>query len=314
MRVLGQLRNRNLPSTVPPILALLRCCVCTVLALLAFAHFAAAQDKTSYFRTIVIEPGPYKGEITCILCSVVVKGDVEGEVVTVGGDVTVYGRVREDIVTSGGSVHLKNGAEATGDIVAVGGLITTAGSVTTPGKDGYVAIPWVYVPGQLSVGWRGALALLGFHFVCVLLPVALLRPRRVRNVTAASRRWVITGLLGAVAIALFSYLFDWMDNHFHSSDAFEVIGVTLFTLLLAIGLAGITLVVGEKFFSGNLFKALAAGTIVLVILELIPIVGFLVLIVASCWAMGAALWSGLGFRPPRPPKNAESSSVLKLTP
>jgi len=109
---------------------------------------------------VTVEQGTHQGSINCFGCSVVVKGDLDGEITTIGGDVTVYGKVRKDVVTVGGAIHLKNGAEVDADVVAIGGGITTEGTMTAPGKDAFASFPWMHLPGQMSIGWRGALALL----------------------------------------------------------------------------------------------------------------------------------------------------------
>jgi len=283
-----------------------------ILLLLVFTTAATAQDKTSFFKTVVVEEGSYKGEITCIGCNVVVRGDVGGETVTIWGDVTVYGRVREEIVAVGGRVQLKNGSEADDEIVAIGGQITTEGTALTPGKAGYTAFPWMHFPGQPSIGWRGALALVGFHLACVLLPTLFLRPRAVRSVAKASRRWFVTGLLGATAIIAFSYGLVALDDYLKASNLVEEILAVCFLAVLGIGIAGISLAIGDRFFPGLVLASLVTGTIVLVLLELIPYAGFLVMLLLVSWATGAALLSGLGFRGPRPPRVPKASTELKL--
>ena len=257
---------------------------------------ASAQERNSYLRRVTIEAGAEHDSINCIGCSVVVKGDLDGEIVTIGGDVTVYGRVRRDIVAVGGTIRLKNGAEVDQDAVAIGGGIATEGVILAPKREGFVALPWMHLPGQLNIAWRGAVSLLGFHAVCIILPLATLRPRRVSNVAAASRRWLVTGLLGAGFTVAVSYLIGWIDDHVRSGDTISAILGTLFLAVFAMGVAGISLAIGERMFQGRVLAAIFAGAILLVILELIPYLGFVVMILAASWASGAALWSGMGFR------------------
>ena len=278
------------------------------------ATASAEQEMNSYLHTVAIDQTPHTGSIHCFGCSVVVSGEVTGEIITIGGNVTVYGKVREDIVAVGGMVYLKNGAEVDADVVAIGGEVTTEGTVVAPGRDGFASLPWIHFPGQLHVGWQGALALLGFHAVCVFLPVFLLRPRRIRNVALASRRWLITGLLGAAAIAGLSLFLDLIDEHANSAETIETVVSILFLAVFALGLAGIILAIGERFFPNHFFGALAVGGALLVVFELIPYVGFVVMILGSCWATGAALWSGMGFHGPNLPENKDAAAVLKLTP
>lgn len=284
-----------------------------VLATLVLATVASAQEINSYFRTVTIVQTPHTGSINCFGCNVVVKGELDGEIVTIGGNVTVYGKVRKEIVTVGGAVHLKNSAEVDSNVTTIGGDITTEGTVLAPEKAGFTSQRWVHLPGQLGISWRGALALFGFHVVCALLPVLFLRPQRVRNVAAASHRWLISGLLGVAAIVATSFLLNWIDENLHSSDTIEKIVSVIFLAILALGIAGITFAIGELLFPKRFFAALLAGGIILVALELTPYVGFTVMVFGSCWATGAALWSGIGFRGPRSPRSKKAPTILKLT-
>ncbi len=271
----------------------------------------ALAEENSYFRAVTLEQGLHQGSVNCFGCSVVVKGELDGEIVTIGGDVTVFGTVRRDIVAVGGAIHLKNGAKVNADVVAIGGRVTTEGNVAGPGK--FDSLPWMHLPGQLSIGWRGALALLGFHAVCVLLPVLLLRPWRVRNIASASSRWLVTGLLGLGAIVAISFLLAFLDEELNAGDTAELVVSVLFLAVLAAGIAGIALAIGERLFPKQLAGALFAGGLLLVVLELIPFLGFVVMVLGSCWATGAALWSGLGFRGPQSPSPRRVPATLKIT-
>ncbi len=285
------------PNSAPAGLGCLAGIVLTCFfAMILGAAAASAQERNSYLRRVTIEPGAQRGSINCFGCSVIVKGDLDGEIVTIGGDVTVYGRVRRDVVAVGGTIRLKNGAEIDSDAVAIGGEIKTEGAILARDREGLVALPWMHLPGQLSIGWRGVVSLLGFHAVCILLPLATLRPRRVRNVAVASHRWLVTGLLGAGFTVALSYLLGWIDDRVRWGDTISTILGTLFLAIFAMGVAGISLAIGDRIFQGRVIAAIFAGGISLVILELIPYLGFVVMILAGSWASGAALWSGMGFR------------------
>jgi len=283
-----------------------------VLACLAMALGAtavSAQERNSYLRRVTIEAGVEHGSINCFGCSVIVKGDLDGEIVTIGGDVTVYGRVRGDVVAVGGTIRLKNGAEVDADAVAIGGEIKTEGVILAQKREGFVALPWMHFPGQLSMGWRGVVSLLGFHIVCIILPLATLRPKRVRNVASASRRWLVTGLLGAGFTVALSYLLAWINDRPRSGDTISAILGTLFLAILVMGVAGISLAIGERIFPVRVIAAIFVGGILLVILELIPYLGFVVMILATSWASGTALWSGMGFREIPAAKDSQAPAV-----
>ena len=277
----------------------------------AFANCAKAE-KNSYFRTVTVEPGARSESINCIGCSVIVKGDLDGEIVTIGGNVTIFGKVRKDIVAVGGNVSLKNGAEADADVVAIGGMVENEGAVMAPHAE-FTSLPWMHFPGQLSFGWRGILALLCFQAISVLLPILTLRPRRIQNVVVASRRWLVTGLVGMAAIVAISLVLNLIDEELHSSDKVELTVVVLFLSVLMVGIAGVTFAIGHRLFSGQIVAAFLTGGLLLVALELIPYLGFLVMVLGSCWATGSALWSGMGFRGPQPPMRQKAPSTLRLT-
>jgi len=241
-----------------------------------------------------------------------VKGDLDGEIVTVGGDVTISGRVRKEVVAAGGRVRLMNGAEADGNIIAIGGMVENEGAVAVPHAV-FTSLPWIHLPGQLSVGWRGILVLLCFHALSVLLPLLTLRPRRIQNVVVASHRWLVTGLVGMAAILVIALVLNLIDEELHADDTVELIVIVLFFAALMVGVAGVTFAIGDRFFPGRIVAAFLIGGLLLVALELVPYLGFVVMVLGSCWATGSALWSGMGFRGPQPPVRQKLPTSLKLT-
>lgn len=172
----------------------------------------------------------------------------------------------------------------------------------------------MHLPGQLSVGSRGLLTLLAFHTLCVLLPILTLRPKRLQNVVVASRRWLVTGLVGMGTIVLISFALVWLDEFFHAGNKTALALVIAFFSILIVGVGGVTFAIGDRFFPGRIFLAFLVGGLLLVALELIPYLGFVVMVLGTCWATGSALWSGLGFRGPQPPPRfRKGPEVLKLT-
>ena len=288
--------------------------VLSALFFLFLAMPASAEDETYSFRTATVAEGLHKGSITCLFCDVVVLGDLQGDVVTIWGSVTVSGKVRNDIVAVGGAVRLKNGAEVDSDVVAIGGPITTEGTVVAPGKEGFVAFPWVHMPGQRSVGWRGVIGLLGFNLVCALLPTLILRPRAVGSVAKVSHRWFLTSVVGFLFIIIYSQGLNALDEYLHSSDLVEGIFAFLFLAILGIGIAGIAFNIGDRLFPSLLLPSLLAGSVILTALDLVPYLGLLAMFLAASWATGSALWSGLGFRGPRLPETPKPTAELKLIP
>jgi len=191
-------------------------------------------------------------------------------------------------------------------------MVENEGAVIAP-HGMFISLPWMHLPGQLSLGWRGVLVLLCFHAISILLPILILRPRRIQNVVVASRRWLVTGMAGMAAIVVVSFVLDLLDEELHAGDTFELIVTALFLAILMVGIAGVTFAIGDRFFPGRVIAAFLTGGLLLVGLELIPYLGFLVLVLGSSWAVGAALWGGLGFRGPQPPMRQKVPASLKLT-
>jgi len=273
---------------------------------------AAADDKTSYFRSVTIDQGPFQGSVTCIFCDVVVRGDLQGDAVAIWGSITVNGKVQGEVVAVGGAISLKNGADAS-NVVAIGGMVSSESQSSAQSKKAFTSLPWIHLPGQRSVGWRGVVALLGFNIACTLLPTLILRPRAIRSVAKTSQRWFVTSACGILAVIIYSYFLVALDEYLHVSDTVESVFTFLFLAVLVLGIGGICFAIGDRLFPGLLFVSLGAGAIILTALELIPYLGLLAVIAATAWAVGSAIFSGLGFRGPRPPKLSRLGTELKLT-
>jgi hypothetical protein len=82
------------------------------------------------------------GNLVRVGQSVVVDADedVRGNVVVVFGDCEVFGRVEGNVVTVGGGLHLRDDAEVTGKVVAIGGLLTADAGTETGDT---VALDWL---------------------------------------------------------------------------------------------------------------------------------------------------------------------------
>jgi len=247
--------------------------------------------------------------------NVTVEEDQEvDDAVAYGGSLFIKGRVRNDAVAFGGNVQLGPHAVVGGDAVAFGGNIERESGakvhgqvLSFGGKSGGLSaigpsekksrssdrhsgsgIFWLLI--QFAIYFA-----LGFVFI-------MFAPRPMKQLESEIRRdplrCALTGLLGALAIAGLAVLLT-----------ITVIGIP-FTLVLvvvtAVGIAmGYSAVASEVGTRLPVLRAnrktqaavLALGILVLLVLQLIPVLGKLVLAATSCVALGATIRTRFGTRP-----------------
>jgi hypothetical protein len=277
---------------------------------------ARAKDPDDHLRVIrnlILEKGETAGDIVCFSCSVVVRGTVTGDIVTFGGDVEVVGSVAGDVAAIGGRVRLHQGAKVEGDVTAFGGAFVSAPQAVVGGSEQDFA--WFFWPGQRRPTFRGALALLAFHGVLLLLfyPIA----RRIRTLrmaqTLEQRPW--WSLLGGVVAFLLITALYWavvavtmtstLLLKYLSSMLWAVVGLQI--LMLGFGLVGLSCRLGRamRLRSGALAGMIGdaplgltiAGTVLVAVAELIPVVGSVAFLVFGLLGMGATVVSLFGTFP-----------------
>jgi len=170
-------------------------------------------------------------------------------------------------------------------------------------REELVALPWMHLPGQLSVGWRGvgesSLDFTPSAFSCRW-------QRSGRDALGMSRSPRAGGSLQACSARALRWrchiFLDGFDRprplggHAFSNPRHIV------SRNLRDGDSGNQSRIGDRIFQCRVIAAILAGGFLLVMLELIPYLGFLVMILAGSWAIGAALWSGMDSAGHRPPK------------
>jgi hypothetical protein len=246
--------------------------------------------------------------------NVTVEEDQEvDDAVAYGGSLLIKGRVRNDAVAFGGNVQLGPHAVVGGDAVAFGGNVerepgakVRGQTLSFGGKSGGLSavgasekktrsdrhsgsgIFWLLI--QFAIYFA-----LGFVFI-------MFAPRPMKQLESEIRRdplrCALTGLLGALAIAGLAVLLT-----------ITVIGIP-FTLVLivvtAVGIAmGYSAVASEVGTRLPVLRAnrktqaavLALGILVLLVLQLIPVLGKLVLAAVTFVALGATIRTRFGTRP-----------------
>ena len=226
--------------------------------------------------------------------SLVIKGHVRNDAVAFGGNVQLgpHAVVGGDAVAFGGSVERESGAKVHGQTLSFGGKSSALGisekKARQAEKHGGSSIFWLLV--QFAVYFA-----LGFVFI-------MFAPRPMKQLESEIRRdplrCGLTGLLGSLAIAGLAILLTII-----------VIGIP-FTLVLlivtAVGIAmGFSALASELGTRLPVLRAsrktqaavLALGILVLLVIQLIPVLGPLVLSAASFIALGATIRTRFGTRP-----------------
>ena len=247
--------------------------------------------------------------------SVTVEEDQEvDDAVAYGGSVEVKGRVRGDAVAFGGGVHLGPHAVVDGDAVAFGGKVEREPGAKVRGQvvsfgGGSSALTALgpsdakshAVEKHSDSSLFGLLVQFAVYFALGFV-FMMFAPKPMKQLEAEIRRDPIrcglTGVLGGAAILGFSVLL-----------IFTLIGIPFAVVLLfvtavggAMGLSALASEVGTRLpvlrANGKTQAAvLALGILVLLILQLIPVLRYLVFLVTGSLALGAVIRTRFGTRP-----------------
>jgi secretin/TonB-like protein len=262
-----------------------------------------ARDVVVFGGLARLEPGATATQVTVILGSADIGpgATVDHEVVAIGGDIHVApgAHVGGDAVSIGGKIVIDEGAEVEGqqtaiDVPGLGGLLSMAGARS--GVGGHTQ----------SVAWRIGRALIQFIvFFGLGLLLFLLFPRRVEAVTGSLRnapgKAVLTGILGTLALPIAALLL-----------VVTVIGIPFVAVLVmavvaatVMGYTALALWFGRalpfRFEKGAPILQLAIGTVVLVAIAQVPVLGKLALVAGWLLVFGVVLRTRFGQPPQAPP-------------
>ncbi len=261
---------------------------------LALATPARAQDRLRVARNIAVGPGEAAGDVMCFACSMRVRGTLSGDAVAFAGEIEIEGTPSGDAVAIGGGIRLGPAANLAGDAVAIGGPIHKEPTSHLAGDQ--VPLPWFAFPGQRHLYLRGVASLVGMQLAMFLIFYALARHRRVENMagTFAGRPvWsLITGLAVMVVAALLYVLADKLKR---CSDPADWMITAALMITFELGYVGLCYWLGRKLMRQNApLVAGLTGVAVLLVLQLVPLVGFFAFVLLFVLASGCAAFSGFG--------------------
>lgn len=271
----------------------------SILLLCAIQTPTQTKEKKDAFRIlhrIVVESGETVGQVQCVACNVRVRGHVTGDVVTFGGNVSVEGSVDGDVAAVGGRIDLRSRGKIEGDAAAIGGYVLGGGKTSFGGEK--FSAPYAVIPGQNRPTIWGSSLLTVLNFLCVLLAFVVLQLRRVDNIAQVIRRRTpLVVFAGIVALPVFFGLILLCGHLGRAGEWAELVVLALFVAIAAAGAAGVGFSVAKFAFPKMRGVGMTlAGTLALSLLEIVPLLGFVVFAVGLLLALGGALISGFGSR------------------
>lgn len=238
-------------------------------------------------------------------------GETVKDAVAVTGDIEVYGHVTGDAVAVMGDINVHEGGRIDGDAVVVCGNLHTTSSDQIGGATTHVGGPQFRLPWQMWPKFQFPGQVFPFFFSILLS--------------------ILSGLLYILAVALFPRRMETiarvsMDNMGYSAlygviAWLLILPVAIVLLLTCIGIplilveillamvgiflgkAGIALAIGWKLGEAvnkpiaSPVVAVLIGALVLVLLHLIPCLGYLVALALTLIGFGAVIITGFGAKP-----------------
>ncbi|HEX8916901.1 MAG TPA: hypothetical protein VF898_00220, partial [Chloroflexota bacterium] len=242
------------------------------------------KDVTMLGGTLTLLPGSIAGR----------------DVLTAAGSTVVHGTVSRNLRTTGGTLDLRSGAVIGGDLIYRGTTkptippgVTVLGQVRHEAGGTFFGwsgsgIPWFNIPGYI-VWLRGLVGLLALGLLLVWLAPRYTR-RTVKNLETrwlASLGWgfavlICTPILAALIFVVGLFIGGWW------------LGViALFTYLVALvlaatiaGLTAVDLVATHGTQPIPLWAAMILGVVFVMLITLVPVVGWAMLALGTIWALG----------------------------
>lgn len=268
--------------------------------------------------------------------NVLVNGDVGEAAVAVAGNAEINGTVADSVVAVLGNVRLGSNAIVLGDVVSVGGQVEMADGAVVRGQVqpvefGFPGLPkferlstWVQQcvlklrPLAVQVPWVWAVAGL-FVLIYVLVAVAFPRPVAVcleeltrRPATTFFAGLLVKILVPVVVLLLAATGIGLLVVPFVVAAAFFAAIVGKVAVLAFLGRA-IGLPFGLKK-NGSLLVPLMAGTVLMLVLYIIPIIGFMAYTLFGIWALGVAVTGAFQQISKEKPRTPPPSGAGPVTP
>lgn len=295
--------------------------ICCVALLLALAPSALAEDsRVIVGEDVYVGPEETVDEVVCIGGTAHVEGTVDGDIVVIGGKLELLGVATGDTVVVAGEALIEG--EPRGELVLVFTKGVFADDVRVGSDLIMVAsevedVDAVQVAGSVErVGgslndaeWLGEMAFWGVIItlailallsilagpLLVLLAYSLLGERRsIVLAETISQRPGMCFVIGLASCFAFSLLWSISALLGLSLLGIDSIFFIVMAVVLIIGYTGVSLWVGRGLVSSSPLAAALFGAILVSILQIIPLVGWLLMAVYVLLAVGSVALSGSG--------------------
>ena len=299
-------------------------------ALLAASPLQAASRRVMVLESIHVAPDEVLEQTTCIGCSIHVEGvvndsallllgrlhnegEIKGNAVVLGGSVLSSGPIGGSALVVGGTLHLEDDLD--GNVVTVMGDLEIGTSEVRIGGDAWTVLGQqngltagsvagnVTRLGTPSIGRMlisglvGGLLLLGLLALAIVLTLSLLGyvllgVQRLTVMADACTQTpaacFLVGLGTCFGLAVIGLMMSMLLP-------VSLPMVLLFPIVSVIGYCGIAFAIGRNLLPRTrpLLATMSGGVLVAAV-QLVPIVGWLVLVVLWNVALGAAIMSGFG--------------------
>ena len=298
--------------------------------LLAAGTLRADHHRIMVGESIYVGPDDVLDQVTCISCSIHVEGVVRdsaflvlgrlenrgkigGDAFVVGGSLESSGEIGGDSVVVAGHIDLRGtvGGNATsvlgnirfaspdasvqGDVATVMGRLVGVSPDAVNGKIEQVGgdrVGQVVLSGLIVVMLMTGFLVLGTLTALNLVAYLILGTERVRTIASALQGNVAFCFLGGL-VSCFAMFVIGMIVAMLLPVSLPI--MLVFLAVSVVGYCGVTFWVGRNLFaSWSPLGATVGASLLLVVLQLIPVVGWLVMFVLWNIAIGAAVLSGFG--------------------
>ena len=303
-------------------------------AIACTAQTAWAQSQPiSIGESIHVEHGTTLDDVMCVACSIRVDGEIRDGATVVFGSLVNHGTIRGDAIVLGGSLE-SEGPIGGNAVIALGAMrlldrverdaVAVMGSIDIDGPRALVAgnlvsvlgssasVPPNSVSGQVQEIGARQVSLLAISGVLGALILAALGTFGIL-MALTGLGYITLGLkrLEAIADAFTGNIAACFLTGLGTCVALIVIFLVaamlvpvaiplllLFVVLSAVGYCGVIFGIGRNLFGGlKPFLATMLAAAVTIVIQLVPLVGWLTLLVIWNVAVGAAIMSGFGKAP-----------------
>ncbi len=276
--------------------------IITLVMVSAFSFDKNIGDCVSIFDNVIIsEDEIFLGDAITVFGNMSIKGDVRGDVVAIFGNVDIYGEIGGDVVAVFGSIDVDKSAVINGDVVEVLGKVEKDNGAIIRGDivDTKVqAIPRSFNLGFITGSDIGTVIsmIITFMLSCLVL---LLVPDRVGYMVQSYQHNIGRSLGIGVLVMLGMMLLIPVMIITIIGILPAILLIFAFAIAVFVSMTAFYIALGRKIAAAvegknALYIHLFIGLVIVSALQIVPILGFLVGMIAFFIAVGIAFDTRIG--------------------